>query len=127
MKNKKISVIIIVIIVIALSMLLTALAIINKQNNNEKHTQNEETEKNTLDNFNQEKNDTPEEVLEELNKLYKKEGYSFIYKETKDNKIIYEQINDTTKEVDSTYSYDIDKQVFTISSSATSIGTIPGR
>lgn len=127
MKRKKIRIIIIIIVVIAILMLLTAFAIINIQKKDETKSQKEETEKNILDNIEKELIDTPDEVLIKLNALYKKKGYIFIYKETNGNTIIYEQINDTTKEVNSTYSFDIDNQVFTISSYSTSSGTVPGK
>lgn len=117
-KNKKKSIINLLIVAITITLimgiLLITINIIRPESKN-KTTPQKEGAQGSISNTPMQNNiTTPEEVIELLNKTQMQEGYSFVHKQTEQNKITINQVNTQTGEVLKEYIYDIDTHTMMI-------------
>lgn len=117
-KNKKKSIINLLIVAITITLivgiLLITINVIRPESKNKKTPQKEGTQDNISNTPMQNNITTPEEVIELLNKTQMQEGYSFVHKQTEQNKITINQVNTQTGEVLKEYIYDIDTHTMMI-------------
>ena len=117
-KNKKKNIINLLIVAITITLivgiLLITINVIRPESKNKKTPQKEGTQDNISNTPMQNNITTPEEVIELLNKTQMQEGYSFVHKQTEQNKITINQVNTQTGEVLKEYIYDIDTHTMMI-------------
>ena len=117
-KNKIKSIINLLIVAITITLivgiLLITINIIRPESKNKTTPQKEGTQDNISTTPMQNNITTPEEVIELLNKTQMQEGYSFVHKQTEQNKITINQVNTQTGEVLKEYIYDIDTHTMMI-------------
>lgn len=117
-KNKKKSIINLLIVAITITLimgiLLITINIIRPESKNKTTPQKEGAQGSIYNTPMQNNITTPEEVIELLNKTQMQEGYSFVHKQTEQNKITINQVNTQTGEVLKEYIYDIDTHTMMI-------------
>lgn len=128
-KNKKNNIINLLILAVTIILIGGALLIANNiisiQSESKTEIQKEETiEEEVTENNIPTAITTAEEMIELLDNTYKKEGYSFVHKQTEGNQIVVNQVNTESGEVLNEYIYNIDTNSMSVKSYNTSTNSV---